>query len=291
MGLASIVLPANSWRKENSASQVVRASRNIERSSGTWLNSRLFIELGKGLSTPSSCSAALMSNSRCSAYIPSHSLLLWDLHRTDSNDFLLDALRIYCVLQRERRQSRKFEAFTGEGFVAFGYKILMSFLLLFSFPLYNRITHKHNEGWTCAPLLAKDLSSSGFKFRNLNWLSFLSLHKCKISGAKMELKRNFSGEGLLLNCSVWKLYFMASSEILGEKAFCTERYWAYFIVQERFQMRTFCVVFHFLKGGLRLYHLSKHIYSLPTQLQAHCSGIFLRVKGSTTGEVLFWFVL
>lgn len=112
----------------------------IERTSGTWLNSQLFIVLGKGLSTLSSCNAALMSNSLCSAYILSFSLL-WDLHRTDSNDFLLDALRIYCMfwmLQRKRRQSRKFETFMGEGFVAFGYKILMSFLLLFSLALYDR---------------------------------------------------------------------------------------------------------------------------------------------------------
>jgi len=68
-------------------------------------------------------------------YVLSFSSLLWDLHRTDSNDFLLDALRIHCVvwtLQRESRQSRKFETFMGEGVVAFGYKILMSFLLLFS---------------------------------------------------------------------------------------------------------------------------------------------------------------
>lgn len=112
----------------------------IERTSGTWLNSQLFIVLRKGLYL-SSCSASLMSNSLCSAYILSFSFLLWDLHRTDTNDFLLDALRIHCVfgmLQRNRRQSRKFETFMGEGFVAFGYKILMSFLLLFSLALYNR---------------------------------------------------------------------------------------------------------------------------------------------------------
>lgn len=55
-------------------------------------------------------------------------------------------------------------------------------------------------------------------------------------------------------------------------------------------MKAFYIVFRFLKEGLRLYHLSKHIYSLSPLLQAHCSGIFLRVKGSATEEVLFWFV-
>lgn len=111
----------------------------IERTSGTGLDCQPFILLRKGLY--SSCNSSLMTNSLCGAYILSFSFFLWDLHRADSNDFLLDALRIHCVfwmLQRKRRQSRKFETFMGEGFVAFGYKILMSFLLLFSLALYNR---------------------------------------------------------------------------------------------------------------------------------------------------------
>lgn len=140
VGSTSIVLAMHCWRGDCClACTGCENIKAIERTSGTGLDCQPFILLRKGLY--SSCNSSLMTNSLCGAYILSFSFFLWDLHRADSNDFLLDALRIHCVfwmLQRKRRQSRKFETFMGEGFVAFGYKILMSFLLLFSLALYNR---------------------------------------------------------------------------------------------------------------------------------------------------------
>lgn len=128
------VFPAHSWWKETDAlhKQVMRISRPLKLL--CWIHKLFVVIRPRSLSCSTPVPLSLHG-----AYVHSFSSLLWDLRRTDSNNFLLDALRIHCMFrtsQRDSRQSRKFETFIGV--VAFGYKILMSFLLLFSLALYDR---------------------------------------------------------------------------------------------------------------------------------------------------------
>lgn len=65
------------------------------------MNSKLFIVL-----RPSSLLCPLLGKALRGSYVLVFSSLLWDLQRTDSNDVLLDALGIHCVLWALRGEQK-----------------------------------------------------------------------------------------------------------------------------------------------------------------------------------------
>lgn len=79
----------------------MRTKRPLNSLNGLHWTQKLFIVL-----RPSSLLCPLLGKAVRSAYVLSFSSLLWDLQRTDSNDFLLDALGIHCVLWALRGEQK-----------------------------------------------------------------------------------------------------------------------------------------------------------------------------------------